>query len=131
MRDLKEMFLDMPVISGIILIIVLGMAFILVDGICTKPIEFSGQVIDKHYSAKRNSTGTGYGMMSNGKSGVIVTTEHEDEKFLVMVKTNDGEVVTAECSASIYYSKYNGSILNCVKNKGFFTGLVWSINGIR
>jgi hypothetical protein len=131
MRDLKEMFLDMPIIGSIILVIVLGIAFILVDGICTKPTEFSGIVLDKQYKAERNSTGTGYGMTSSGKSGVIVTTEHEDEKFLVMVKMNNGEAVTAECKANIYYSKEKDSKIDCIINKGLFTGLVWSINGIK
>jgi len=128
---IREMFEDMPIVSSIIAIVILGLAFILIDGIASNPESFYGSVVDKHYKAERNSTGTGYGMTSSGKSGVIVTTEHEDEKFLIMVKTESGKVVTVECKPEAYYQKEVGQKIDCNAYKGYFTGWTWSMHGVR
>ena len=125
------MFEDMPIVSSLIAIIILGLAFFLIDGIASKPEPFYGTVIDKHYKAERNSTGTGYGMTSSGKSGVIVTSEHESEKFLLMVKTDNGKVITVECKPELYYEKQVGQKIDCKAYKGFFTGSTWSMYGVR
>lgn len=124
-------FEDMPIVSSIIAIIILGLTFLLIDGIASKPEPFYGSVIDKHYKAERNITGTGYGMTSNGTSGVIVTSEHECEKFLLMVKTENGNVVTVECEPELYYEKQIGQKIYCKAYKGFFTGSTWSMYGVR
>ena len=125
------MFEDMPIVSSLIAIIILGLAFFLIDGIASKPEPFYGTVIDKHYKAERNSTGTGYGMTSSGKRGVIVTSEHESEKFLLMVKTDNGKVITIECKPELYYEKQVGQKIDCKAYKGFFTGSTWSMYGVR
>ena len=125
------MFEDMPIVSSLIAIIILGLAFFLIDGIASKPEPFYGTVIDKHYKAERNSTGTGYGMTSSGKSGVIVTSEHESEKFLLMVKTDNGKVITIECKPELYYEKQVGQKIDCKAYKGFFTGSTWLMYGVR
>lgn len=125
------MFEDMPIVSSLIALFILGLAFFLIDGIASKPKPFYGSVIDKHYKAERNSTGTGYGMTSSGKSGVIVTHEYESEKFLLMVKTEGGQVVTVECEPTLYYEKKVGQKIDCKAYKGFFTGLTWSMYGVR
>lgn len=128
---IREMFEDMPIVSIIIAIVILGLSFILIDGIASNPESFYGSVVDKHYKAERNSTGTGYGMTSSGESGVIVTTEHEDEKFLIMVKTEGGKVVTVKCEPEVYYKKEVGQKIECNVYKGYFTGWTWSLNGVR
>ena len=128
---IRDMFEDMPILSSIIAIFILGFAFLLIDGIASKPEPFYGSVIDKHYKAERNSTGTGYGMTSSGKSGIIATSEHESEKFLLMVKTESGQVVTVECEPTLYYEKTVGQKIDCNAYKGFFTGLTWSMYGVR
>lgn len=125
------MFEDMPIVSSLIAIFILGLAFFLIDGIASNPEPFYGSVIDKHYKAGRNSTGTGYGMTSSGKSGVIVTSEHESEKFLLMVKTDNGKVVTVECEPELYYEKQVGQKIDCKAYKGFFTGSTWLMYGVR
>lgn len=125
------MFEDMPILSSILAIFILGLVFLLIDGIASKPEPFYGSVIDKHYKAERNSTGTGYGMTSSGKSGVIVTSEHESEKFLLMVKTDNGKVVTVECEPELYYEKKVGQKIECKAYKGFFTGSTWLMYGVR
>ena len=125
------MFEDMPIVSSLIAIIILGLAFFLIDGIASKPEPFYGTVIDKHYKAERNSTGTGYGMTSSGKRGVIVTSEHESEKFLLMVKTDNGKVITIECKPELYYEKQVGQKIDCKAYKGFFTGSTWLMYGVR
>lgn len=128
---IRDMFEDMPIVSSLIAIFILGLAFFLIDGIASKPEPFYGTVIDKHYKAERNSTGTGYGMTSSGKSCVIVTSEHESEKFLLMVKTDNGKVVTVECEPELYYEKQVGQKIDCKAYKGFFTGSTWSMYGVR
>lgn len=128
---IREMFEDMPIMSSLIAIFILGLAFFLIDGIASKPEPFYGSVIDKYYKAERNSTGTGYGMTSSGKSGVIVTSEHESEKFLLMVKTDNGKVVTVECEPELYYEKQVGQKIDCKAYKGFFTSSTWSMYGVR
>ena len=125
------MFEYMPIVSSLTAIFILGLAFFLIDGIASKPEPFYGTVIDKHYKAERNSTGTGYGMTSSGKSGVIVTSEHESEKFLLLVKTDNGKVVTVECEHELYYEKQVGQKIDCKAYKGFFTGSTWSMYGVR
>ncbi len=125
------MFEDMPIVSSLIAIFILGLAFFLIDEIASKPEPFYGTVIDKHYKAERNSTGTSYGMTSSGKSGVIVTSEYESEKFLLMVKTDNGKVVTVKCEPELYYEKQVGQKIDCKAYKGFFTGSTWSMYGVR
>ena len=126
-----EMFKDMPIVSSLIAISILGFALFLIDGIASKPEPFFGIVIDKHYKAERNSTGTGYGITSSGESGVIVTSEHERERFLLMVKTEGGKVVTVGCEPELYYEKQVGQKIDCKAYKGFFTGATWSRYGVR
>jgi hypothetical protein len=125
------MFEDLPIMSSLVAIFILGFAFFLIDGIASKPEPFYGSVIDKHYKAERNSTGTGYGITRSGEGGVIVTSEHESEKFLLMVKTESGQVVTVECDPTLYYEKQVGQKIDCKAYKGFFTGLTWSMHGVR
>lgn len=125
------MFKDMPIMSSLIAIFILVLAFFLIDGIASNPVPFYGIVIDKHYKAETNSTGTGYGMTSSGKGAVIVTSEHESEKFLLMVKTENGNVVTVECEPKLYYKKQVGQKIDCKAYKGLFTGATWSMYGIR
>ena len=125
------MFEEMPIGSSLIAIFMLGLAFFLIDGIAVKAEPFHGSVIDKHYKDERNSTGTGYGMTNSGKSGVILTSEYESEKFLLMVKTEGGNVVTVECEPELYYKKQVNQEIDCEAYKGFFTGVTWSMYCLR
>jgi hypothetical protein len=125
------MFEDMPIVRSLITIFILVLTFFLIDGIASKPEPLYGSVIDKHYKAERNSTGTGYGMTISGKSDVIVTSEYEIEKFLLMVKTDNGKVVNVECEPELYYEKQVGQKIDCKAYKGFFTGSTWSMYGVR
>lgn len=128
---IKEMFEEMPIMSSVIALIILGITFIVIDGINTEPKPFYGTVIDKHYKAERNSTGTGYGMTSNGKMGVVVVSESEPEKFLVIVETENGKIVTVKCSPELYYKKQIGERIECNNYIGYFTGMSWVLKGVR
>lgn len=125
------MFKDAPIFTSIIAILVLSTVFLLIDGLASKPEVFYGNVIDKHYKAERNSSGTGYGMTTNGKSGVILTSESEPEEFLIMVKTKSGKIVTVKCKPELYYDKQIGDKIECNSYKGLFTGFVWSNRGSK
>lgn len=128
---IREMFKDMPIVSSIIAIVILGFAFILIDGIASKPEAFYGNVIDKHYKAERTSVGTGTAFSSNGGVGVITTTEIDPAEFLIMVKTESGQIVTVKCEPELYYEKEIGERIDCNAYKGLFTGMVWSLYGVR
>jgi hypothetical protein len=128
---IREMFKDMPIASTLIAIFFLFFILFLIDGLASKPESFYGSVIDRNYKAEINGTGVGYGMTSSGKGGVIVTSEHQSEKFLLMVKTEKGDVVTVECEPELYYEKQAGQKIHCKHYKGFFTGLIWSTYGVK
>jgi hypothetical protein len=125
------MFEDMPVIGSIIALILFGLVFICIDGLMSKPEFYSGNVIDKHYSAESHRTGTGIGFTSSGQTGVVMTSEREPEKFLLMVKTKTGNVVTAKCKPELYYEKEIGQEIEFAIYKGRFTGMSWSVRGVR
>ena len=125
------MFEDMPIMSSIIAIVILATAFFLIDGIASKPESFYGNVIDKHYEAESNRTVTGVGVTSSGKTGVVMTSESEPEKFLLMVKTESGKIVTVKCEPELYYEKEIGERIESNAYKGLFTGMVWSLRGVR
>ncbi|MBE7671577.1 hypothetical protein F7649_10680 [Tenacibaculum piscium] len=125
------MIKDMPIMSSVIALIILGVTFIVIDVINAKPKQFYGTIIDKHYKAERNSNGTGYGMTSNGKMGVVVTSESEPEKFLVMVEIENGKIFTVECSPELYYKKQIGEKIECNNHICSFTGMSWSKKGVR
>jgi hypothetical protein len=125
------MFEYMPVISSILALILIGLVFICIDGLMSKTEFYSGKVIDKHYSAESHRTGTGVGVTSSGQTGVVMTSESEPEKFLLMVKTKTGNVVTAECKPELYYEKEIGQEIEFAIYKGRFTGMSWSVRGVR
>jgi hypothetical protein len=128
---IREMFEDVPIISSIITLILLGILFISIDGLMSKPEFYSGNVIDKHYSPARNRTGTGVGVTSGGQTAVVMTSESQPEKFLLMVKTKAGNVVTAKCKPELYYEKEIGQEIEFAIYKGLFTGMSWSARGVR
>lgn len=128
---IREMFEDIPVISSILALILFGLVFILVDGLMSKPEYYSGNVIDKHYSSASHKTGTGVGVTSSGQTGVVMTSESEPEKFLLIVKTENGKVVTAKCKPELYYQKEIGQSIEFAVYKGRFTGMSWSVRGVR
>ena len=125
------MFKDMPVISSILALILFGLVFICIDGLMSKPEFYSGSVIDKHYSGESHRTGTGVGVTSSGQTGVVMTSESEPEKFLLMVRTKTGNVVTAKCKPELYYEKEIGQEIEFAIYKGRFTGMSWSVRGVR
>lgn len=128
---LRIAFKEMPILSSIMAIIILGCVFMLVDGIASKPKSFYGNVVDKHYKAERRSVGTGTVVGSNGGVGFVTTTEVDPEEFLIMVKTQCAGIVTVRCDAELYYQKELGERIDCNDYKGLFTGLTWGLYGVR
>lgn len=54
------MFIEF-VAKSLIAVLILAVALLLIDILKSKPEPFYGTVIDKHYKAEVNTTGTGYG----------------------------------------------------------------------
>lgn len=99
------MFREMPIFSTIITLFILIALFFITDIVITTPQPFTGYVVDKQYKPERNNVGVGYGLTSSGKVGSVITSNHESEKYLIMVRLKTGEVITAESDAKLYYSK--------------------------
>lgn len=62
---------------------------------------------------------------------IVSTSEHEGEKFLIMVKTKSNEIITIKCESELYYSKKVGQSINYEVFKGYFTGWTWYTNGVK
>lgn len=118
----------MPKILIVILtLIFLFLIFIITDSFFSKPVAFTGLVVDKHYKAESVRTGTGIVNTTQGVTGIVTTTEWDPEEFLIMVKTDNGNVVTAKCKPELYYAKEKGQPIDCYWSKGYFTGWQWSV----
>lgn len=127
---IKEMFEDNPVMAGLLILSISGTLFFCLDYILSKSEIHSSQIIDKHYKAEHSNSGIGYGYASNGKLGAIVTSNYENEKFIIIVKT-EKEILSVESSAFLYYDKSIGQKLQYKIDKGYFTSLVWSIKTLK
>lgn len=128
---IRELFEEMPIISSITALLLLLGVLIMLDGITSKPEYYSGSVIDKHYVARSHKTGTGVGMTGKGQSGVIITSQTEAEKFLLMAKAPNGKIFTVNCKAELYYKKEIGHELDFAVYKGGIVGMDWSIRGLK
>ena len=128
---LKDFYRDTPVLSSILTILLVALLFILADMLLSKPQSFDGYVIDKHYKAEQISTGTGTAVGSNGTVGVVTITEIDPEKFLIMVRTIDGQIITVESEPELYYKKEIGDKITSIAFKGIFTGATWSLKGVE
>lgn len=105
----------------LLIIIVALVIFLLVDIFCSKPKRFTGEIIDKQYKAESASTNTGVVTNSNGNTTVITTTEFNPEKWILIVKKQDGEIITVKSSSEIYYSKSIGESVDFDTYFGLFT----------
>jgi len=118
----QDIFLPSVFILAILLI-----SFILIDENCGKTETHKATLIDKQYNAEQNSIGSGYGMTTSGQSGMIITSSHEDEKFILIVKTKGGAIKSIQCTSKEYYSKQLGQTIEYNQNKGYFTNKNWKI----
>lgn len=113
------------VLWGFVFMLIAALLLLLADGIFCKQIPFEGKVIDKFYKAESNQSGTGVGVSSSGKPGVIITSSHESEKFLVIVQSSNGTIFTSEAPAELYYKKHIGENAKGHINIGCIFGLNW------
>lgn len=123
---IRELFSDHPIIMSVISLFILLILFFLIDWSFSKRVEFTGEVLDHHYSPESVTVGTGIVTTQQG-SGVVTTTQTKSEQFLMMVRIEDGSVLTAECTPELYYSKRKK--INGYYTKGLFTGMIWSVYG--
>lgn len=117
--------IDVPEDLMFLLVLVLAVLFFFVDAVGSSRDTRHGVVIDKHYQAESSSVGTGYGVTNNGSTGIVVTSSHENEKFILVVETETGEIETIECKASMYYDTDRESTVEYVVNIGLITGIEW------
>lgn len=106
-------------------VLIIGLFFF--DLVTCKSEELNGIVLDKHYKQKENDSYHTYG--TDGK--MHYTTRSSPEKFLLICRLNEKEVVTTESDASIYYSKKVNDKCIIEITKGGISGLTYSINTIK
>lgn len=128
---IRDIVNENPILSVILFLCFLGLSVFLLDGISCKTKTLRGNVIDKHYKPEQNSTGTGYGMTSNGQNGVIVTHEYEHEKFLLILKSRGGKIFTVESNPELYYKKQIGDPVRFDVYLGRITGIEYGSLAIR
>lgn len=128
---IRGLFEEFPVFTWIAALLLLLSLFIGIDSILSVPEYHHGKVVDKQYKAETKSTGIGSGAAGNGQVGVVITSQNEPEKFLLMVKTPEGKVLTADAEAELYYQKEIGDNLAYALYKGRFTGFTWSVKGLK
>lgn len=110
---------------GILWAILAFVAFVLVDVVFIKRVEYTGIIIDKHYAPSQSSYGVGNTINANGQVGIISTSSYEAEKFLIMVKTVNGQIVTTESEPELYYKNKIGDSVLCKSFLGRLTGIDW------
>jgi hypothetical protein len=109
----------------IIILIVGGLVFLLIDALCsTNKYIGTGTVVEKAYSPEETSTGTGYGVGANGNSGIIITTTHKDEEYILFVNMN-GRFVKTKTKMSDYIRSKNGDEMKVYHAIGLITGWTW------
>lgn len=118
-------------LMGILWLILGFVVLVLVDVFCGRCVEYNAVVVDKHYKAEENSYGVGSSIGANGQVGIVSTSEHESEKFLLMVKKENDEIVTTECEPELYYQKKIGDTVLCNMHLGRFSGADWSNETIK
>lgn len=130
---IRDLFEDSPIIGGIITLLFAFIVFFIIDtaGLLTTPEHIEGTIVDKQYESESNRTGTGTAIGANGNVGIITTYEYEAEKFLLIIRTKNGEIKTVYCSPELYYSKEKGQLLLCDNYKGLITGSSIKIYGIK
>jgi hypothetical protein len=127
---MKDFFKDEPIFASVITLIGIVVILFLIDIIGSEKKYFNGEVLDKHYKAEINSHGSGVGMTSNGQMGVVTTSHHESEAFLIIVENKDF-IVTVNSNPSLFYSKNKGDKIECYKNVGCLTGKSYSYYAFR
>lgn len=120
-----ELFEETPIVSSVLLLFLLAIALIISDAIFHTDKPFEGIIMDKHYKSEENSTGTGTTINSDGNIGIITTSSHSDEKFLLIIKTIDGQYKTAESTPETYYTKKVGDKISGAEHIGKILGICW------
>lgn len=105
--NLKRSGSDFAVGCVEVLLVLMVLAFIiwsiysLIDWMNSYTQDLSGKIVDKKYEGEHNSTGTAIVNTGNGV-GVGVTSQHEDEQFLLFVDSS-GQIYKLDTSMQYYF----------------------------
>ena len=94
---IKDLATDWPmgtIIFILVLIVLLGVLFFILDYVLGTTVQRSGIVIEKSYTA--SSTGTGIGPSTGGSGGVAVVVTSNPEKYILFVREVTGNVDKVE-----------------------------------
>ena len=128
LQDLKDFSIEFPFLFYSILIFILFAIFGFFDIYQGETKEFSGVVIDRFHQLEHTSHG--YGTVNSSRGGVstIQTTDHTPEKYVVMVRADNGEVIKITTNATNFYNDTVNKRVDCYRRIGHYSGIVWSNN---
>jgi TRAP-type C4-dicarboxylate transport system permease small subunit len=111
----------MKVIMGLLVAMMVGIFFILVDMIAgSQSPPTTATVIERIYTPSSTSTGVGTGVTSSGKVGTVVMTSSEPEKWTVIVNVG-GNVVAAKANATAWSAAMAGRKASVAYWRGWIT----------
>lgn len=112
-------------------LIVLLIVLFLIDMFFSKPIITNGIVLDKQYYPGQVSIGTGVGTNSSGNSTIITTTQVTSEKFVIIVRKENNQIVTVESNAKKYYASKIGDLIDFNTYYGVFTHWIYEYSSFK
>jgi hypothetical protein len=112
-------------------LLILSIYFIVHDSVFSNPIRLNGVIVDKQYEAEHNNVSTGTAVTSDGKVGVVTTHNHESEKYILIVRNQQNEIVSVDCEPKLYYSKKIGQTVIYDDYQGYFSGFSYGEEAVK
>lgn len=110
---------------------ILSLYLMIHDGMFCNTIRLNGVVVDKQYEPEHDNVSTGTAVSSDGKVGVVTTHNHESEKYILIVRNQQNEIVSVDCEPKLYYSKKIGQTVIYDDYQGCFSGLSYGEEAVK
>ena len=101
------MFLDyLPHTLGVFLILLISL--LITDIVFGTTYYVTGNIIEKHYIPSSSEVGVGKSVNPSGQMGVVTTTSSSSEKFIIIIRTPEGEIINATSTSDLYFTLEKG-----------------------
>ena len=107
----------------ILSLFLLGFVALGVDWVLGHDQQLSVIVMEKAYSPATSGSGIATGVTSNGRVGTGVVFTSSNEKFVLIVKDDAGEVFSREVEPSVYASANKRDRINITVRIGRFSDI--------
>ena len=114
-----------PIVLAMAAILLLSLTII--DAGCASFKPFSGHVIEKHFIPETTDVSTGV----SGNGDVVVTSDTKQERYILFVELELGEVIQVDCDRDLYFSKNVEDRIDCAYVIGCITGSKIKAIGVR